>query len=175
MMADLDDPPKSRLKGFLVGVAIATPVALLFFGYVLPTLYGMIVGGAASADERIQAESAYMQSLCQEAMVLPRDKAVCECALASEVPGIDCRFVFDAWTLQRQSEQCSQKEKFDQAISFCSCVNELKKLHDASVNDKERGEVVGRYRRCTGLSDALFLPTIESLVEAREQAAAQAN
>lgn len=170
MMADIDDPPKSRVKGFLIGIAIAAPVALGFFGYVLPTLYGMIVGGAASADERIELESAYMQAVCQNAMMLPRDKALCECTLASEVPGIDCRFVFDAWTLLRQAEQCKIEENFDKSLAFCSCVNELKKLHSASINDKERGEVVGRYRRCTELPDPLFLPSVEDLVAQKEAA-----
>lgn len=170
MMADIDDPPKSRVKGFLIGIAIAAPFALGFFGYVLPTLYGMIVGGAASADERIELESAYMQGVCHNAMVLPRDKALCECTLASEVPGIDCRFVFDAWTLERQAEQCEIQENFDKSLSFCTCVKELKKLHRAAVNDKERGEAVGRYRRCTDLPDPLFLPSIELLVEAKEAA-----
>lgn len=175
MLADLEDPPKSRLKGFLIGIAIATPVALLFFGYVLPTLYGMIMGGAASADERIEMESAYMRGVCQQAMVLPRDKALCECALASEVPGIDCRFVFDAWTMLRQAEQCESKETFDSAITFCSCVNELHKLHGAAVNDKERREIVSRYRRCVEFPDALFLPTIEVLIEKRDQAKAESQ
>lgn len=170
MMADIDDPPKSRVKGFLIGVAIAAPIALLFFGYVLPTLYSMIVGGAASADKRIAMESNYMRAVCDQAMVLPRDKSLCECALASEEPGVDCRFVFDAWTLLRQAEQCKSPENFDQALAFCSCVNELHKLHLATVNQKERREVVGRYRRCTEFPDALFLPSIEALVQAKEQA-----
>lgn len=163
MLADLDDPPKSRAKGILLGIAIATPLTLGFFGYVMPVLYGMIVGGAASADQRIALESAYMQQLCQEAMVLSRDESLCKCALASEVPGIDCRFAFDAWTLKQQSLQCADPAAKEAALSFCSCVQELGKLHEAAVDDKERGEVIGRYRRCAGLDDALSLPTIESL------------
>lgn len=167
MLADLDDPPKSRLKGFLIGIAIATPATLLFFGYVLPLLYSMIVGGAESADKRIEMESAYMQAVCRDAMVLPRDKALCECAMASDLPGIDCRFVFDAWTLHRQGEQCADPQNHKAALSFCSCVEELKKFHAAAINDKERGEIVGRYRHCSALQDALHLPTIETLAATR--------
>lgn len=163
---DLREPP-SRRKGIMIGLAIAAPLTLLFFGIVLPYFYSMIVGGAASLDQRVAVEGAYMQRLCSEAMVLERDETLCKCALASELPGIDCRPHFDAWTFARQQEQCADASTKDKALSFCTCVLTLAEQHQAAQSPGEKAQIIGRYHKCAQLEDALFLPEIESLPRAK--------
>lgn len=160
---DSQQPPPPRTKGVFIGIAIAAPLTLLFFGVVLPYFYSMIVGGAANLDQRVALEGEYMQRLCSEALVLKRDETLCKCALASELPGIDCRPQFDAWTFARQQEQCSKAELQEQALSFCTCVTTLAEQHQSSKSAEERAKIVGRYPKCAELEDALFLPEIETL------------
>jgi len=169
MLADLDDPPRSRIRGILLGIAIAAPLTIAIGMYVLPVLYQMMMGAAKTIDQQNEAKSLYMRAVCTEGMILERDEKLCKCTMASDLPAIDCQFQFEEWTLLRQIEQCNTAEKSAEALSFCTCVKVLaEELSQSSSNPAEqsnRGEIIHRYDNCTKLDDALFLPEIKHLID----------
>jgi hypothetical protein len=162
VLAHLDDPPRSRTRGLLVGFAIAVPLALTFMFWVIPPFVDAIMGGARDLDDRLRAEDGYMKALCADAFESPRDDALCGCVLGTEYPSLDCQFAFKHWTLARQGEFCSDAEQRQRSLSFCSCVDAVAGKVAAAPPEQQDTEVVA-YERCMQLPDAAFLPTIEAL------------
>ena len=165
MLADLDDPPKARWPGVVVGLVVAAPVAGALAIGLLPWLYGVMLGTAEAFDARLRQEDAYMGAVCGEHLQVPRDENLCSCVLGAEFPSLDCRPQFIGWTLARQHDQCQDPELAAEAIAFCSCVGaltgELEKLPGDDM--KARRQVEGRYTNCTELDDALSLPAPDTL------------
>lgn len=163
-LADFDDPRPSRLRGFLIGAAIALPIAAVFVWFMVGVLPSFILGSAVEFDDRLRLEDGYMQAVCGSNMELPRDEQLCECVLAVEYPSLDCRLPFMHWSLMRMEEQCSDAATFDQAIAFCSCVQAItSELATLEPDSSEARRKVQDYAGCTELEGALFLPPIEAL------------
>jgi hypothetical protein len=163
MLADVDDPPPSRVKGFLIGAAVALPLGAAFLWFALTVLPGLILDNARDFDERLRQEDAYMGAVCAD-LDLARDESLCECVLAVEYPSLDCRLPFMHWSLERMVEQCSDEATYESALSFCSCVQALdEQLAGLEPDTKEARQIVGRYAKCTELDDALFLPPVSEL------------
>lgn len=166
MIADVDDPRPSRARGFVIGTLIAAPFALLFLWFAVSVLPRAILDTAVDFDSRLRQEEAYMNAVCGELSdeTLARDESLCECVLAVEYPGIDCRMPFQYWTLQRMTERCADPATHESARSFCTCVQTLDgELSTLRPDSKDAREIVQRYDRCTELEDALFLPTPDEL------------
>lgn len=163
MLADLDDPPRSRTRDLLLGFLISLPVVGLIAWLLLPSLAGMILGNADQYDQRLRAEDAYMQTLCGEAMVLPRDEELCGCVLAVEFPSLDCRGPFLAWSLQRHHLACQDTDTRRASLSFCSCVDTVQaRVDKAESPEAARGEAL-RVGKCVELVDAFPLPEVAAL------------
>lgn len=165
MLADIDDPRPSRVRGFVIGAALAVPVGALFWWFASSWLPGLILDNAMEYDARLRQEDAYMQGVCAN-MQLPRDESLCECVLAVEYPSLDCRLPFMSWSLERMVETCADPAAFDQALSFCSCVRSLdEQLASVEPDTKEARQIVQTYADCTELRDALYLPGVEQLAQ----------
>jgi len=162
VLAHLDDPPRSRTRGLLLGFLIAVPVALVFMLWVIPPFVDAIMGGARDLDDRLRAEDGYMKALCADAYEAGRDEALCGCVLGTEYPSLDCQFAFKHWTVERQGEYCSDPGNHQRALSFCSCVEAVAGKVAAAAPEQRDTEVVA-YERCMQLPDAAFLPTIDAL------------
>lgn len=176
MLADIDDPPRPRWKNVLMGLVIAAPVTFIAWRYLLSEVHDSVRGGSEDFDKRLRLEDAYMQALCEQALVLERDEALCQCVFAAEFPSLDCRTPFQQWTLARQAEQCSDAQTRRDALSFCTCVDVVEQdVERARASASEAGKddeaaarrVAQHYDRCTPLPDALHLPAIEALVPAK--------
>lgn len=166
MLADLDDPRPSRVRGFLIGAVIAIPAGVLFWWAATAWLPSLILDNAVAYDARLRNEDAYMQAVCANMEPTPeglaRDQSLCECVLAVEYPSLDCRLPFMHWTLQRMVETCADPATFESALSFCSCVRSLdEQLAAVEPDTKEARQIVQTYAECTELRDALYLPPIE--------------
>jgi hypothetical protein len=163
MLADIDDPRPSRLRGFLIGAAVALPIGLGIWWAASEWLPGMILGNVVEYDARLRNEDAYMQGVCTN-MQLPRDKSLCECVLAVEYPALDCRLPFMHWSLQRMTETCADPAVFGQSLKFCSCVRALdERLGTLESGSKEARTTVQNYAGCTEFDDQLYLPQLEQL------------
>jgi hypothetical protein len=163
MLADIDDPPRSRTRGLVVGLLVALPVGGLVLGVLMPSLVGALLGGAQRFDDRARREDAYMQAVCTQVMELPRDEPLCECVLATEFPALDCQAPFIAWSVDRQQEHCAAPEHEKAALSFCTCVKTVAERAAAAPDDAERVKAAQAYRNCQELPDAVYLPAIEAL------------
>lgn len=162
-LADLDDPRPSRARGFLIGAAIALPIAAVFVWFMVGVLPNLILGSAVEFDDRLRLEDSYMQAVCYD-LELPRDEALCECVLAVEYPSLDCRAPFMHWSLMRMNEQCSDPATFDQALAFCSCVQAIHdELATFEPDTREARQKVQDYAGCAELEGALFLPQVDAL------------
>jgi hypothetical protein len=164
MLADLDDPPRSRTRDLLLGALVGLPIVGLIAWFLLPGLAGMIQGNAVSYDQRLRAEDAYMQTLCAQAMVLPRDEELCECVLAIEVPSLDCRDPFLAWSLARHHTSCADVATHRASLTFCSCVDAVQERVDKAADPQAARVEAQRVGRCLELPDAFPLPEIETLM-----------
>ena len=163
MLADIDDPRPSRVRGFLIGAVIAVPLGLVFWWAASSWLPGLILGNALEYDARLRQEDAYMQGVCAN-LDLERDESLCECVLAVEYPSLDCRLPFMRWSLERMVETCSEQATFEQSLAFCSCVRSLdEQLGAVEADSKEGRQIVQTYADCTELGDALYLPTLDVL------------
>lgn len=162
ILAHLDDPPRSRWPGVLVGLALALPIGAVMALWVIPSLVNAVLGGARDLDGRLRAEDAYMQALCSQALDPDRDEQICGCVFGTEYPSLDCQLPFRQWTLARQRESCAYAETFEAAKSFCTCVDVVGQKVDAAAPEQSDDEAAA-YERCMVLPDALFLPTIEQL------------
>lgn len=163
MLADIEDPPRSRVPGMLIGILAALPVAALFVGYLVPSLVAAVLGGAQSFDDRLRQEDGYMQAVCTQAMTLPRDEALCECVLAVEFPALDCQAPFLAWSVEQQQEHCGVPENNETSLSFCACVGAVAEQMSEATDEDAREKAAANYRNCQELPDAVYLPTIEQL------------
>ncbi len=163
MLADIDDPPRSRTRGLVVGLLVALPIAGLVLGVLMPSLVSALLGGAQSFDDRTRQEDAYMQAVCTQAMELPRDEQLCECVLATEYPALDCQAPFITWSVERQQAHCATPENEKAALSFCTCVTTVAELMAAAADEDARTKAAQAYRNCQELPDAVYLPTIEAL------------
>jgi hypothetical protein len=163
MLADIEDPPRSRTRGLLVGVLVAVPIAGLVVGVLMPTLVNALLGGAQSFDDRLRQEDGYMQAVCTHAMVLPRDESLCECTLAVEFPALDCQAPFLAWSVARQQEHCATPENDQAALSFCTCVRTVAERMANAPDEDASEQAAQAYRNCQALPDAVYLPTVEAL------------
>lgn len=163
MLADIDDPPRPRTKGLVVGLLVALPVAGVVVGVVLPSIVSALLGGAQSFDARARQEDAYMQAVCTQALALPRDESLCECVLATEYPALDCQPPFLAWSVARQQEYCAPPEHQKAALSFCTCVSTVAERMAAAADEDEAVKAAQAYRNCQELPDAVYLPTVEEL------------
>lgn len=162
ILAHLDDPPRPRWPGLLVGLAVAVPAAAAFIFWVIPALVSAVLGGARDFDSRLRSEDGYMTALCAGAFDPTRDDALCGCVLGTEYPSLDCQAPFRRWTLERQAEKCSDATTYAAAISFCTCVNTVASKAAAAAPEAQTSEIAA-YERCMGLPDALYLPTIDAL------------
>jgi len=164
MLADLDDPPRSRTRDLLLGALVGLPLVGLIAWFLLPGLAGMIQGNASSYDQRLRAEDTYMQALCTQAMVLPRDEELCECVLAIEVPSLDCRDPFLAWSLARHHEACADADARRASLTFCSCVDTVQERVGKAADPQAARLESQRVGKCLELPDAFPLPQIEALM-----------
>jgi len=162
ILAHLDDPPRSRWPGMIVGLALAVPFGAAIVVWVIPWLVGTILGGARDLDSRLRAEDGYMKALCNEAFEPMRDDTICGCVLGTEVPSLDCQLPFRMWTLERQRETCSDAATHEAAKSFCTCVDTVADKVDTAAPEARDAEAAA-YENCMALPDALYLPTIEML------------
>ena len=170
MLADIDNPRPSRVRGFLIGAAVAIPLGILVWWFASTWLPRLILDNAVEFDARLRQEDAYMQAVCAN-MDLERDESLCECVLAVEYPSLDCRLPFMHWSLQRMTEACSDQATYQGSRAFCSCVRTLdEKLAKAPKDSKEARQIVGNYANCTELDDALYLPPVEQLQASAEPA-----
>lgn len=165
MLADIEDPPRPRTRGMVVGILVALPFAALLLGVVMPALVNALLGGAQSFDDHLRREDAYMQAVCTQAMSLPRDEALCECTLAVEFPALDCQAPFLAWSVARQGEWCAAPEHEKASLSFCTCVTTVAERMDEAADEEARFKAAQAYRNCQELPDAVDLPAVESLAE----------
>jgi hypothetical protein len=165
ILAHLDDPPRPRTRGLVVGTLLALPIAGLFVFWVIPTLVDAVMGGARDHDSRLRAEDAYMKALCGgEGFDVDRDSTLCGCVLGTDYPSLDCQFSFKHWTVERQGEYCSVPEQHERSLIFCSCVEAVAAKVAAAEEPHDRDTEVVAYERCMQLPDAAFLPTLEQLV-----------
>lgn len=167
MLADLDDPPRSRLPGLVVGVVVAAPVVALIAWLLLPPLIGAMVGSAKDFDARLRQEDGYMQGLCAEVMQPARDEKLCQCVWAVEFPSLDCHGPFLRWSLDRHRDGCADGGTARQARSFCACVEVIDgRVREAEADparaEEARQEVL-KLENCFRLEDALVLPPLEAL------------
>jgi hypothetical protein len=163
MLADIDDPPRSRTPGLLVGILVALPFGALVLGVVIPALVSALLGGAKEIDDQLRQEDAYMQAVCTQAISLPRDQALCECALAVEFPALDCQAPFLTWSVARQAEHCAAPEHQKASLSFCTCVQTVAERMEQAEDEDASFKAAQAYRNCQQLPDAVYLPTVEEL------------
>jgi len=187
MLADIDDPPRSRLSGFLTGALIGLPVVGLIAWLILPSLQGAILGGARDFDDRLRKEDAYMQGVCGEAFEIKRDDALCGCVWVAEFPSLDCQHRFQRWRLDRAHETCADETARKGALSYCSCVDVVAERVEAAATEAAKGldpvalkeqqekdpandpiaeairpELV-KFENCLALEDVMEPPPLESL------------
>lgn len=163
MLADIDDPPRSRTPGMLVGLLVAAPIAAVFVLWVVPNLIAAVLGGAQNFDSRLAEEKAYMDEVCTVAMEIPRDEELCECVLATQYAALDCQPPFLEWEVARQQEYCATPENKKASLSFCSCVEAIAENMAAAPSPAEAERAAQNFRNCQAIDDAVPLPTIEQL------------
>ncbi|MEZ4448633.1 MAG: hypothetical protein R3B09_04070 [Nannocystaceae bacterium] len=166
MLADLDDPPRSRLGGFVLGALVGLPLVALLAWLVLPNFVGAIQESADDFDRRLREEEQYMKRVCDEAFDEKRDEKLCGCVWAVEFPGFDCRGPYNRWSLERQQPRCADEVVRNSARSFCSCVDaiadKVAKATEAGDEDALR-QAIQNYDNCVALEGAMALPAVESL------------
>jgi hypothetical protein len=158
MLADLDDPPRSRVPGMVLGLLLAIPVVAVFAVWLIPMAIGTILGGARDLDERLRANDAYMRELCELGYVEARDAELCNCVWAMEVPSLDCRPQFNHWAVQQQAVACADPVTRDAALTYCTCVDTVAEKVTAAAEDPQAAAAA--YERCEPLPDALPLPAV---------------
>jgi len=165
MLAEIDDPPRSRTRGMIVGIVLALPFAVALGGWFLPMLVEAVLGGSQTHDDRVALETGYMDAVCTQAMALPRDEALCECVLATEYAGKDCQAPFMAWSVALQQQHCAEPDNKKASLSFCTCVETVAENMAAAPDEAGAQQAADNYRNCQTLADAVYLPTIEELGE----------
>ncbi len=163
MLADIDDPPKSRARGLIFAFFVAIPIAAVFGLWLIPTFVGSIVGGARDLDDRLRANDAYVQELCATGYDAARAETLCNCVWAMEFPSLDCRPQISRWSLAQQQTACSEDGIRDTSLQFCSCIDTVMQKVEAAASDDEAGGEALAYERCESLEDSLELPSVEAL------------
>lgn len=167
MLADLDHPPRSRTRDMLVGAVCGLPVVALLAWSLLPSLMASVRGGAGEYDQRLRAEDAYMQAVCNQALELGRDEQLCECVLAVEYPALDCRQPFLRWSLDRHHASCADPEVRKPSLTFCSCIDTLAdRIREAEAEGETPTTEIQRVGTCLEQPDAFPLPEIAALLPA---------
>lgn len=169
MLADLDDPPRSRLGGLALGALVGLPLVALLAWLILPRFVGAIQGSAEDFDRRLRQEDAYMKRVCDEALDMARDEKLCSCVWAVEFPSLDCRVPYNRWSLERQQPRCAGEAFRESARSFCACVDAIAEkvaAAEAGGAEDEVRQAIQRYDNCVALDGAPTLPTVESLAPA---------
>ena len=167
MLADLDYPPRSRTRDMLVGAAWGLPLVGLLAWFLLPSLMASVRGGAGEYDQRLRAEDAYMQAVCNQALDLGRDEQLCECVLAVEYPSLDCRQPFLRWSLDRHHASCAAPEVRKPSLTFCSCIDTLsERILKAEAEGETPTAEIQRVGKCLEQPDAFALPEVDALVPA---------
>jgi len=196
MLADIDDPPRSRLSGFAIGALLGLPVVAVIAWVVLPPLMGAVLGGAEDFDERLRREDAYMQAVCGEIFDIRRDEALCGCVWVAEFPALDCQHRFRRWRLERAHETCTDESARAQSLSYCSCVDVVAERVSATTaeataaagldpgskpTDPANDPIVAaihpellKFDNCLALDDAFAVPPVESLTAPRSASATPA-
>ncbi|MCR9162689.1 MAG: hypothetical protein ACE37F_03030 [Nannocystaceae bacterium] len=158
MLADIEDPPRSRLPGMLLGLALASPVVAVFAIWVIPTFVGTILSGASDLDERLRATDRYMRELCAGQIDTARDEGLCGCVWSVEFPSLDCRPHFNAWAADLQQSRCDDGLRED-SLSYCTCVDAIvDKMNAAGDEPAQRRSAANNYENCEALGDAKELP-----------------
>ena len=165
MLADIDDPPRSRLPGMLWGVVVAAPIAAIVAIWFIPALVQAVLGGAQDIDSRLRMEDQYMQTVCSAALDVERDESLCGCVLGTDYPALDCQPQFLTWSVERQVDHCSDAGRKQDALMFCSCVETVAEAMASEDDDAGRDKQAQAYRNCQELSDAVYLPTVDQLLE----------
>ena len=164
MLADLDQPVRSRTRDLLIGALCGLPLVALLAWMLLPSLMGSMLGSAGEYDERLRAEDAYMQAVCSQTFDLARDEQLCSCVLAVEFPALDCRQPFLRWSLERHQGSCGDAEVRKASLSFCSCIDTLTgRIAEAELAGEGIGADLQRVGNCLELPDAFALPDLMAL------------
>ncbi len=164
MLADIDEPHKSRVPGLILGVVLALPVIAVCVVWVIPTFVGTVLGGARDLDERLRATDRYMRELCGGQIEPERDEGLCGCVWSVEFPSLDCRPHFNAWATDLQFSRCAEPKLHDAALSYCTCVETIEtKMNDAGEEPEQRRGASNAYENCEGLQDAVALPPAAEL------------
>jgi len=162
MLADIEDPPRSRVPGMIWGMLVAAPIAAVLLVWFIPTLVQAVLGGAEGIDQRLALENQYMRTVCGEVLDIDRDEELCQCVLATEYASLDCQAPFLTWSVDRQVEHCSDEDARKEALSFCSCVDAVATAMD-EAGPEGRDKEAQAYRNCQALPDAVYLPTPDQL------------
>lgn len=164
MLADIDDPPRSRVPGMILGLLLAAPVVAVFAAWVIPTFVGTILQGASDLDDRLRATDNYMRELCAGQLDVDRDEDLCGCVWSVEFPSLDCRPHYNAWATELQQARCDEGDTREEALSFCTCVDAIAdKMDGAGEEAADRRSAANAYENCEGLTDALALPPAAEL------------
>lgn len=164
MLADLDQPVRSRTRDLLIGALCGLPVVAVLAWLLLPSLMGSLVGSAGDYDQRLRAEDTYMQAVCSQTYEPARDEQLCTCVLAVEFPALDCRQPFLRWSLERHHEACADAEVRKASLSFCSCIDTLGgRIAEAELAGESIGADLQRVGKCLELPDAFPLPDLLAL------------
>ncbi len=169
-LADLDEAPRSRGRGMLIGLAIAVPVCLILGAIVLPRVRASVMSGAEAHDKAARERDTYMAAICGEGMDLERDEDLCGCVWATEYPGLDCLDRFDEWLVVQQAQRCGQSSVFDSGPGYCTCTQAVVEQLDALPPEGRLAEAAAGHRRCAGLDDALPPPPLQSMLRNFEAA-----
>lgn len=164
-LADVEQPPRSRLPGLIVGFVVAIPLVGMVVGWLVPAAIGAILGGAQELDARLRATDAYLTELCSGAMEPGRDEELCGCVLAVEFPSLDCRAAFNEWAIAQQSAACTVEETRQASLSYCTCVETVAERTAAIEDAGERRREAATYENCESLEDAVPLPPVETEAE----------
>ena len=164
MLADLDQPVRSRTRDLLIGALCGLPLVALLAWLLLPSLMSSMLGSAGDYDQRLRAEDAYMQAVCSQTFDLARDEQLCTCVLAVEFPALDCRQPFLRWSLERHHGRCVDAEVRKASLSFCSCIDTLAgRIAEAELAGGSIGADLQRVGKCLELPDAFTLPELTEL------------
>jgi len=158
MLADIEDPPRSRVPGMVLGLILAAPIVAVFAVWVIPSFVGAILGGASDLDERLRATDGFMRELCAGQIDQERDEGLCGCVWGVEFPSLDCRPHFNAWAADLQHTRCEEGLR-DESLSYCTCVDTIVGKMDAAGEDPaDRRSAANAYENCEALDDAVSLP-----------------
>ncbi len=164
MLADIEDPPRSRVPGLILGAVLALPLVGVIAYFVIPTFVGVILGGAKDLDARLRATDGYMKELCAGQIDMDRDEGLCGCVIGVEFPSLDCRPHFNAWAADVQAVPCGDEDTRKASLSYCTCVDAIGDKMAAAGDDVAAvRSAANAYENCEALPDAFELPPASTL------------